>query len=46
MEYASFAERSENYLFIKRIIENLSDDNFEFMSKEMRPTKPSGGRAN
>jgi hypothetical protein len=34
MEYASFAEISENYLFIKKIIENLSDDNFEFMSGE------------
>jgi hypothetical protein len=40
MEYASFAEMSENYIFMKRIIEGLSDDHFEFMSeKEARKAR-------
>lgn len=40
MEYASFSDITENFHFLKNMVANLSDDNFEFMSvDEVQKTK-------
>lgn len=40
MEYTSFYEITENYHFLKRVVENLEEDNFQFMTiDEIRELK-------